>query len=196
MDTQQSQLVTEALFVASHYVGMSETSNNDADWLEKLMKNGGNPCHWQPPMPYCISAACAVWGQVLAAHSIAWPFQPTAGTQLCYENAAGKGLTTQVPHAGDIVIYRDGNTGHGHAGIVTGLNGDNLFTVEFNTSPNHTGNQREGEGCYNKVRNLISFKGPKTSGLWVRGFIAMSSIPDPITIAAKESPSNSTGIIS
>jgi hypothetical protein len=172
-------LQEEVIEEAKKYIGLTEESNNNAKWLRDLMDEGGNPAHWQPGMAYCISAAAACWGIILKKHGMTWPFEVSAGTQQTYANAEKAGWIKNTPAPGDIVIYRDGDTSHGHAGIVTGSDSLNLSTIEFNTSPSHVGNQREGEGCYAKERSLTAFHGPKANGMWIRSYIKMSRIQAP-----------------
>lgn len=176
-----ASLSEEAIARASQCLTLTETANNNAPWLQQLMADGGNPAHWQAPMPYCISAAAACWGVALSAHGIEWPFQPLPGTQQTYENAQKASLTASEPNRGDIVIYRDGQGPHGHAGIVTGADSEGIATIEFNTSPTHAGNQREGEGCYAKMRPFAQFSDP--NGFHIRGYIAMSTIQAPQPLA-------------
>jgi hypothetical protein len=174
----ENQFVIEAVTKALSYEGLKEQSNNSADWLLSLMRQS-NPTHWTPPNPYCIAAALSCWGWALGRAGVAFPFGPVMGTQQCFDNAQKAKFTSVVPERGDIVIFRDGMKQQGHAGIVLELDGDDLHTIEFNTSSNVSGDQRNGEGCYRKTRNLKMFAGPKEHGLWIRGYIAMSEIRDP-----------------
>ncbi len=167
-----NSLVEEVIKKASQYIGLTEEKTNDATWLRALMQN--NPAHWTPPLPYCISAAAACWDYVLRLHDLEWPFQVTPGTQLTFDNAQAKGFVSDSPARGDIVIYRDGQTAHGHAGIITSVMEGGLGVIEFNTSPLHTGNQREGEGCYLKQRSFASLQNP--NGFHIRGYIQMSRL--------------------
>lgn len=77
----------------------------------------------------------------------------------------------ELPHAGCLVVwqhFKDGQpTSSGHIGLITEILGVNrVKTIEGNTSPNLTGDQRNGDGVYEKERSLLS-KG----SLQLKGFI-------------------------
>lgn len=172
-------LIEEAVQLAETYEGKTEQRKNSADWLTDLMKKSGNPAAWQPPEPYCIAAALAVWNIILRKHNMEIPFHPSKSTQTCYDNAKLKGFIGDSPSVGDIVIYRKGDTWQGHAGIVTKVMDDRICTTEFNTSSNHAGNQRDGEGCYPRTRLFKDFQ-KSSNHLWIRGYIKMSRLSVPV----------------
>jgi hypothetical protein len=187
--TSSSNLMTisdRAITIARTYVGQTESSNNDATWLRQLMLAGGNPASWVKGEAYCIAAALACFGAAFKEDGTGktFPFSPSAGSQQAYENALEKQFTSDLPSVGDIVIFRHGNTWQGHAGIVTSIvNNDGghpigIATIEFNTSSNMSGNQRNGEGCFAKVRNFHDYSpGVLVPGrLWIRGYIKMSTL--------------------
>lgn len=68
-----------------------------------------------------------------------------------------KPLGSYTPRKGDIVFFGDSD----HVGLVEGVSGNNVVTIEGNTSAN--GNVSSGEGVYRRTR-------PLGSGSWVMGF--------------------------
>jgi hypothetical protein len=186
-----------AIQVALTYVGKTEESNNDAGWLHVLMDEGGNPAHWQSREPYCISAALACFGQAYKEAGMPFPLfngkPASADTQIFYDNAAKAGAVVETPQRGDIIIFRLGQTIHGHAGIVTEVLEAGVRTVEFNTSPTYGGSQHEGEGCFLKYRHFDLFQndGSDThpAHLWIRGYVRM---PEPQAETTTEQPSTPT----
>ena len=72
-----------------------------------------------------------------------------------------KARGSYTPKKGDIVFFGDSS----HVGLVEGVSGNNVITIEGNTSSG--GNVSNGEGVYRRTR-------PLGSGSWVMGF----GIPD------------------
>lgn len=72
-----------------------------------------------------------------------------------------KARGSYTPRKGDIVFFGDCD----HVGLVEGVSGNNVITIEGNTSSG--GNVSNGEGVYRRTR-------PLGSGSWVMGF----GIPD------------------
>lgn len=68
-----------------------------------------------------------------------------------------KARGSYTPRKGDIVFFGDSD----HVGLVEGVSGNNVITIEGNTSSG--GNVSDGEGVYRRVR-------PLGSGSWVMGF--------------------------
>ena len=68
-----------------------------------------------------------------------------------------KPLGSYTPRKGDIVFFGDSD----HVGLVQGVSGNNVITIEGNTSNN--GNVSSGEGVYRRIR-------PMGSGSWIMGF--------------------------
>ena len=62
-----------------------------------------------------------------------------------------------TPHKGDIVFFGDCD----HVGLVEGVSGNNVITIEGNTSSG--GNVSNGEGVYRRIR-------PLGAGSWVMGY--------------------------
>lgn len=176
------EVAQRAIEIAHEYVGKQESKlkPNWAPWLEFLFERAGGKelFGWKAPLPYCIAAAAACFEA--AAKELGKNF-PLAGkevigeasTQTFYENAKKMGLTGQTPEVGDTVIFRLAQKWQGHAGIVVGVNPDSISTIEFNTSGTVAGSQRNGDGCYLKLRRFADFQ-DKTK-LHIRGYVKTST---------------------
>lgn len=70
---------------------------------------------------------------------------------------AGRATKRIVPwrdtKPGDLIVFRGGRTGHYHTGIVYGVEGEDIITIEGNTD---IGGSGEGDGIYRKVRRFAS----------------------------------------
>lgn len=65
------------------------------------------------------------------------------------------GLAVSSPTAGDLVFFNfPGGPSVDHVGIVTGVDGAYLLTVEGNTSPGTAGSQSNGGGVYARRRHI------------------------------------------
>jgi hypothetical protein len=176
------KLSDEAIQLAEAYLGKFEVTNNDAPWLRTLMQAGGNPANWKPGESYCIAALLSIFDMASSVLGVKFSVTPSAGTQTFYQNATGAHLTGPNPGVGDIVIFRLGDSWEGHAGLVAGLvkdannNLNGIETIEFNTSDNVAGDQRNGGGCFRKVRLFANFKQTSLKKLWIRGYVKTSTL--------------------
>lgn len=173
------EIAQRAIEIAHEYVGKVESKfkPNWADWLEKLMKDSGNPTKWIPGEPYCIAALGSCFA--LAAKELGknLPIQFWKGTRIFYDMASKKSFVSQKPEVGDVVIFSVGTQTNGHAGIVVGVTPDEgITTIEFNTSNTIKGSQRNGEGVYMKFRRFRDFQQTDKPHLWIRGYVKTSRI--------------------
>ena len=110
------------------------------------------------------------------------PIKTSLSSRGFYEQAKLEHWTMNGPdplktfEAGDIAIFSDGNTWMGHAALITSVNADGLFTIEFNTSDTNKGDQRNGGGCFAKIRLFREFAAPSATHLWLRGAVKTSRI--------------------
>lgn len=174
-------LSTRVIELASGYLNDTETGNNDAPWLEQMMKNAGNPNHWVPGESYCIGALCALLDIACKELNITLPFPTSLSTRGFYEGAKAKGWTNNGPDTivyepGDIAIFSEGTSWQGHAALVTAVTPEGLSTIEFNTSSNLAGSQRNGTGCFAKTRLFKQFAAPSAFNLWLRGSVKTSKL--------------------
>lgn len=162
---------------AERFLNLTESANN-ARWddvatagpdvrageLRQALLDTG----WQTGWAYCSSFTEVCWRAAyknrpeLALISRAI----TPSVMSTYENFNRLKRITRTPAIGSLMLMQNGDSWQGHAGIVTGLDGGFLLTIEGNTSSNVA--SREGDGVYRK-RKTLSFT--KSSGLWIRGFV-------------------------
>jgi len=168
--------------IAREYVGCVETGKNKAPWLKDLMDSGRNPTNWQEGEPYCIAALLSIFNLACLADKKKIPFPFSKSTQTFYENARKAHYVSAMPSIGDIVIFQLGNTWQGHAGLVTDIIKTDkgipyaIATIEYNTSGHTSGDQRNGEGCYAKIRHFRDFEPTRARKLWIKGFVKTSII--------------------
>lgn len=99
--------------------------------------------------PWCLSfvQSCIAYVETFGFDSGVYP------TEHCL-TAWGKSacVKSQTPIAGDIVIYRYGDTQNGHCGIVRAVSAASIDTIEGNTGPSGGFIDRNGDGVYLKSR--------------------------------------------
>jgi len=164
---------------AYRFAGLHEVLSNKkwepagpaADELASAMEASG----WSPGEPYCAAFVEMVWKPIYSSNLDKYTLftkNMTPHVMTSYNNFNKLGLISQNPAKGAVFFMQNGNSDSGHAGLVRGINGDTLLTIEANTSPVPTGTEkdREGDGVYAKTRYLPSFQKRKT-GLWIRGYL-------------------------
>lgn len=175
-------LSTRVSELAQAYVGKTETMNNDALWLRQLRDLSGNPDHWMPGESYCIAVLLMLFDIACKEQDMKLPFPTSLSTRAFYEGARDAGWAMNGPEpmktfeAGDIAIYSDGTRWQGHAGFVVATTPEGIDTIEFNTSDNSKGNQRNGGGCFTKTRLFSQFAPPSATHLWLRGSVKTSRL--------------------
>ena len=148
------ELVRNAIYDVAGlcFAGIRETGHNAGYWPTVFLKAVGLP----PGHPWCMAFVQYVYWFVSVEVFGSSDLLPhnSAGTQSVYAWADKRGCTVLNPDyvlAGDCVIWRDGRSGKGHAGIVLGKTVDDgaytFQTVEGNT--NEAGS-REGDGVYRR----------------------------------------------
>jgi len=178
--------------IAEDFEGLVETLSN-AEWdnlrtkgrdesagtFEQMIKRAGHQDGW----PYCMSFCEGVWVTAYE-QSDACPNLISRIRRLLspsvmnsYTDCAEAGLISREPQRGAIMFMQAANTWRGHAGIVSDVDGLWFRTIEANTSTSDA-NERDGKvgtgGVWRKRRQLALV--PKTSGLWLRGFLNPISI--------------------
>lgn len=149
-----------SLAIAVSQVGVAEaTGHNDGPQIERYQRAVG----LHRGDPYC--AAFQVWSFDSAGH------QPLARTGLAnglYNDAARRGRKSEGYRVGDLVVWKFSQSASGHvARIVKVGQAGWCTTVEANTSPTTTGDQRNGGGVYLKHRQMRHPLGK----MFVRGFV-------------------------
>ena len=169
--------------IARSFIGQTEIIPNAGfhdPVFEKLIRSTG----WTPPEPWCAAFAKAVMETAfkqldpLSIDLIIKYYSLSAVTT--YNNAkASKELhVTQVPDIGYTIIFQEGHTALGHAGIVTAITPTGFTSVEGNTTdpahPIQGMNPREGYIVAEKPHILNKPFDP--NGLNVLGFISPNKL--------------------
>lgn len=167
------RLVARAVELAKAQVGVVETpkDSNDGPMIREYQKIGGAA----KGAPYCTSGIqwCFATAQLqlrLEGIECAMPIllgKPAVISQLNFAKKYGK-QAEGMPALGSLIIWKSPISFNGHIGIVIGILDEFHYkTVEFNTSADEKGDQRNGGGVYVKVRDIRK----KLGTLTFRGFI-------------------------
>lgn len=159
---------------AKSYVGQKEKKANsgfeDRIFELKMKKESG----WQAGWAWCACFVELVWSEAYAKN-IGFPEKHALIKQLItpsavttYNNFKAKGLVTDKPTPGALVVWRNGNGWTGHIGIV--IEAD-ILKKTFQAVEGNTNDQggREGEVVAIKTRSLDFTH--KKIGLNLLGFI-------------------------
>lgn len=163
---------------ASHYLNLYETKEN-AQWSEKeksdQLRKELEAVGWQSGWAYCIAFVEAIWRQSYADLRAPTALWTDLGSKLCphvmTSYRAFKGQISLTPVPGAIFFMQHGTTDSGHAGIVTEVGGQQISTIEGNTSAKAktVEQDRQGDGIYAKSRSLTFSSHPKN--LHLLGFL-------------------------
>lgn len=153
-------LAVETVLIARSQIGVMEDppNSNRGDKVNSYLKS----CGCDPGNFWC--AAFVYWCFNEASKKIGGrnPLPRTAGCLAHWNNTSGKKITSDqavdnpsVLKPGDVFIMDFGN-GHGHTGIVTGIAGGFVKTIEGNSN---TGGSRNGIGVFPLQRKINKVKG-------------------------------------
>lgn len=137
--------------IALKFVGEQEVKRNSSPVIDSMLASvnlrPGNP-YCAAGVSFCLTKAGATMPKVrsgLARNFVTKQSIP-----------ASKVLLGIVKiEQGTILIWRDGNTIHGHTGFVLAWEKDKGTTWEANTSSGIRGSQRDGEGIYIRRRTIV-----------------------------------------
>lgn len=162
---------------AQHYAGrVQEVGYNHGATVEHFQRAAGldpDPNAPGPAWCACFVTCCGLeaidpaLSNVQAARQTlkASHFLPSASCEAIREDAASRGTLqapTVTPEPGWLVLYHFAgeHAGANHIGIVIADGGDQVHTVEGNTSAGAAGSQREGDGVFARTRaksNVINW---------------------------------------
>jgi peptidoglycan hydrolase-like protein with peptidoglycan-binding domain len=150
-----SPLSNTVISIAMTQVLVRELTNkNDGIDVEKYLKAVGLGKGYA----WCMAFVYWCFLEASKKLNINCPVPKTAGVLDCYNKA----LKYRVikPEIGSQFIM-DFGKGQGHTGIVTKVVGNRIFTIEGNTSadPSYAGEDREGNGVFERNRAISSIKG-------------------------------------
>lgn len=143
-------LVARALQTAAAEVGQRETSENRGVRIDQYQRATG----YAPGVAWC---ACFVWWSIeQAAKGLLVPNPvPRSGRCRDWDSWALKErLRHARPEEGDIfLLYYPGNGPAFHTGLVAGVEGGEVVTLEGNTD---LGGDAEGDGVYRRRRKITT----------------------------------------
>jgi len=107
-------------------------------------------CGLDPGYAWC-AAAVATWGKETFGH--AWPLPLTADCDVLLAFAKKNNILFGAPQAGDVflVLAEAGSSDATHTGLVTGVSGNQVSTIEGNTNDNGSA---QGYGCLARHRTV------------------------------------------
>lgn len=153
-----TELWQSSLDLLEKQVGVKEaTGRNDGRMVKMYLRSTGLPegNPWCQALQYWTfdSAAKALYGQ--SAPFWCLPLTRTASTVKAWTQAVKMGVRTLVwPQDGDLVYWRVPGKYQGHVERITKvLQGGWIKTTGGNTGNGLSGSQREGDGCYKRLRN-------------------------------------------
>jgi hypothetical protein len=130
---------------------------------------------WRTGLPYCMAWSEAIWrmaySNIDAPSDIISDFSSKLNPSVMSSFANFKGRISKDPVPGSIFFMQKGKSANGHAGIVVACDGNNIATIEGNTSAGKAISaeaDRNGDGIFKKVRKL-DFS--VSSGLYLKGFL-------------------------
>lgn len=130
-----------------------DRASNDVGFVEG--PNNANPFgEWYglPNQPYCAMALSRwMFDAALptpASTSKGYAFTPAGALWFQQRNRWGK-----VPRVGAHVFFRFSGSRIHHVGLVTGIHGASIDTIEANTSRGAAGSQRDGGGVWRRRRS-------------------------------------------
>lgn len=138
-----NRLTSEVLTWAGDEVGVHEVAHNRGARVEEYQREAGA----HPGDAWCASFVVWCFANASALLNIPSPCPVTPGALKLWQRAPQ--FHSQSPTAGAVFVIDHGH-GLGHCGFVEGVNGDDIFTIEGNTSPEGS---REGDGVYRRKRH-------------------------------------------
>lgn len=170
--TLTPQLLVGALIAtATDFVGLAETQQNTtwddprtkASEKEKsdLLRAAMHEFGWDEGEPYCAAFAGAVVALTAKRLNVPYAAFRRIWTPHCMTNVRklqSMKLLESEPSDGSLMLMQHGSSDSGHAGLVCRVEGlypnRMLITIEGNTMPGTDGDQRQGDGIYQRARNV------------------------------------------
>lgn len=146
-------------WLARQFVGAIETRPNGGPLVEKFQRAADGVSSGEPWcvgfVQYCVHAIDDL-SLLLNGGQSKNDLHQTEWTIALHEHSPHK---YDEPQLGRVVVWQsNANENRGHCGIVTEVVGSDVYTVEGNTSL-ASGDQREGDGVWQKVRHKGELKG-------------------------------------
>jgi len=142
--------------IAESQLGITETSKNHGEGIEKYWEATNYPDGYQNREPYCAAAVCWIVRSAMG-ESISWSFKrPQSATAFGLEDWSLKQdsstSTKKNPRgdirAGDIVVFKFSHTG---IAVTAPDKSGHFKCIEANTGPS---GERDGDGVWKKTRHI------------------------------------------
>lgn len=159
---QNGERVLLAASVVVNDFKVREKGTNAGPWVKEFLEGVqlGTGYPWCAAfIEFCCDVAGATWG----------PGDRASAAVISWKNAAKRDGRNRLKAArGRLCLYVKAN-GTGHIGIVAGISENGkIISYEGNTGPGDTGDQRDGDGAYRRLR---------PGSTW-QTFIELDEIPD------------------
>lgn len=151
LSKKESNLNEELANVAAAYVGVREREHNRGPEVEKFQKAVDGQASGEPWCMSFVQYCIKVVEENYKVNSKVFKLEHCVTVW----NKSPEDLRLSTPEVGCLIIWGNKRNGNGHVGIIQEVKNHSSFTtIEGNTSGNRTGNQREGDGVYLKLRNM------------------------------------------
>ncbi len=168
-----SDFAAALIATATDFVGLVETTQNrvwddpktkaseaaKSELLSKMM----TLCGWRPGQPYCAALLSAVVEITASRVGLKTATFREIWTPHCMTNVRrlkARGLLDNQPSNVSLMLMRHGTTDKGHAALCVRVDGvfprRMLATIEGNTMTGDAGDQRQGDGIYQRARNVFT----------------------------------------
>lgn len=147
----QERWVLVAAYLADKVKVREVGGNNRGFWVAKFLAKVGLGSG------YAWCAAAQVWAIRTSGYKGELP-KGAAAVRNWVVWARKNDLVMQHPMRGDFAYWLNPD-GTGHIGVVIEVKGQNLETIEGNTSSGVKGSQRDGNGMYRRNRRIADFDG-------------------------------------
>lgn len=142
----------KVLTIAKGFIGTKEVGNNGGYWVGRFLascklKTGNQWC--AAFVNFCLDSA-GIKGLPFTGTGLARAFA-TRNKTIKASDVIARNL---VLPPGTIIVWRRGSTPFGHAGIVDTWMGKKGTTVEGNTSSGLKGSQFDGDGVWDRKREI------------------------------------------
>lgn len=126
-------------WLASQFVGVREMGHNAGPIVERFQRVVDGRAEGEP---WCVCFLQYVVREASALAGLNVTLYPTESTQVLWSRTPAQHRIA-LPEPGCVAVWRStSRPSHGHAGIVSRVDGADVYTIEGNTG---AGDQREGD---------------------------------------------------
>jgi len=144
------RMLLAASVLADDFKVREEGENNHGEWIEAILGS----VRLEEGYPWC-AAFVEFCCDVAKFEQVGLSDRASAAVNEWYKWAKANGKLVTMPIRGDLCLWiKDSGN---HIGIVSQASGGYVNSIEGNTTPGVTGNQRDGGGVYRRSRQLKSW---------------------------------------